>query len=40
VEVPRLDPRSVRAVTVEQVTGRPAESIEEFVARRRDLFGA
>jgi uncharacterized protein YbjT (DUF2867 family) len=24
--------------TVEEVTGRPAESVEEFVARRRDLF--
>ena len=24
--------------TVEQVTGRPAESVEEFVARRKDLF--
>jgi uncharacterized protein YbjT (DUF2867 family) len=24
--------------TVEKITGRPAESVEEFVARRRDLF--
>jgi uncharacterized protein YbjT (DUF2867 family) len=24
--------------TVEEITGRPAESVEEFVARRRDLF--
>ncbi|HEY1282830.1 MAG TPA: hypothetical protein VGF22_24330, partial [Acidimicrobiales bacterium] len=24
--------------TVEEVTGRPAESVEEFVARRSDLF--
>jgi uncharacterized protein YbjT (DUF2867 family) len=24
--------------TVEEVTGRPAETVEEFVARRRDLF--
>jgi hypothetical protein len=24
--------------TVEKVTGRPAESLEEFVARRSDLF--
>ena len=26
--------------TVEEITGRPAESVEEFVARRRDLFAA
>lgn len=25
--------------TVEEVTGQPAESVEEFVARRRDVFG-
>jgi uncharacterized protein YbjT (DUF2867 family) len=25
--------------TVEKVTGRPAESVEEFVTRRKDLFG-
>ena len=24
--------------TVEEITGRPAESIEEFVRRRKDLF--
>jgi uncharacterized protein YbjT (DUF2867 family) len=24
--------------TVEEITGQPAESVEEFVARRRDLF--
>jgi uncharacterized protein YbjT (DUF2867 family) len=24
--------------TVEEITGRPAESVEEFVARRKDLF--
>ena len=24
--------------TVEKITGRPAESVEEFVARRSDLF--
>jgi uncharacterized protein YbjT (DUF2867 family) len=24
--------------TVEEITGRPAESVEQFVARRRDLF--
>jgi hypothetical protein len=24
--------------TVEEITGRPAESVEEFVARRSDLF--
>jgi len=24
--------------TVREITGRPAESVEEFVARRRDLF--
>ena len=24
--------------TVEEITGRPAESVEHFVARRRDLF--
>ncbi len=24
--------------TVEEITGRPAESVEEFVALRRDLF--
>ena len=24
--------------TVEEVTGRPAESVEQFVARRSDLF--
>jgi hypothetical protein len=24
--------------TVEEVTGQPAESVEEFVARRKDLF--
>jgi uncharacterized protein YbjT (DUF2867 family) len=26
--------------TVEDITGRPAESVEEFVARRSDLFAA
>src|SRR6478735_3242003 len=26
--------------TVEEITGRPAESVEEFVARRSDLFAA
>jgi hypothetical protein len=26
--------------TVEEITGRPAESVEDFVARRRDLFAA
>jgi hypothetical protein len=26
--------------TVEEVTGRPAESVEEFVARRREPFTA
>jgi hypothetical protein len=25
-------------VTVEEITGRPAESVEEFVARQSDLF--
>jgi len=24
--------------TVEEITGRPAESVEEFIARRSDLF--
>jgi hypothetical protein len=24
--------------TVEEITGRPAESVEEFAARHRDLF--
>jgi hypothetical protein len=24
--------------TVEEITGRPAESVEEFVARHSDLF--
>jgi hypothetical protein len=24
--------------TVEEITGRPAESVEEFVIRHRDLF--
>jgi hypothetical protein len=24
--------------TVEKITGRPAESVEEFVVRRSDLF--
>jgi hypothetical protein len=24
--------------TVEEITGRPAESVEEFVARQSDLF--
>ena len=24
--------------TVEEITGRPAESVEEFVAQRSDLF--
>ena len=24
--------------TVEEITGRPAESVEEFVTRRSDLF--
>ena len=24
--------------TVEEITGRPAESVEEFIARRKDLF--
>jgi hypothetical protein len=24
--------------TVEEITGRPAESVEEFIARQRDLF--
>ena len=24
---------------IEEITGRPAESVEEFVARRSDLFG-
>jgi hypothetical protein len=27
-----------RTSTVEEITGRPAESVEEFVARRSDLF--
>jgi hypothetical protein len=26
--------------TVKEITGRPAESVEKFVARRSDLFGA
>ena len=26
--------------TVEEVTGRPAETVEQFVARRSDLFAA
>jgi uncharacterized protein YbjT (DUF2867 family) len=26
--------------TVEEITGRPAESVEEFIAHRRDLFAA
>ena len=24
--------------TVEEITGRPAESVEQFIARQRDLF--
>jgi hypothetical protein len=24
--------------TVEEITGRPAESVEEFIARQKDLF--
>jgi hypothetical protein len=24
--------------TVEEITGRPAESVEEFIARQSDLF--
>jgi hypothetical protein len=24
--------------TVEEITGRPAESVEDFVARQRDVF--
>jgi hypothetical protein len=24
--------------TVEEITGRPAESVEEFIAQRSDLF--
>jgi hypothetical protein len=27
-----------KTATVEEITGRPAESVEEFVARRSDLF--
>jgi hypothetical protein len=26
--------------TVEEITGRPAESVQEFVARQNDLFAA